>query len=44
MKYLKLVILIKLILLFYSCGTVKEGFTNQKNSSDEFLVERKHLW
>ena len=42
MKYLKLVILIKLILLFYSCGTVKEGFTNQKkNSSDEFLVEKK---
>jgi hypothetical protein len=25
-----------------SCGTVKEGFTNQKkNSSDEFLVEKK---
>ena len=42
MKYLKLVILIKLILLFYSCGTIKEGFTNQKkNSSDEFLVEKK---
>ena len=42
MKYLKLVILIKLILLFYSCGTIKEGFTNQKkNSSEEFLVEKK---
>ena len=25
-----------------SCGTVKEGFTNQKkNSSDEFMVEKK---
>ena len=25
-----------------SCGTIKEGFTNQKkNSSDEFLVEKK---
>ena len=42
MKYLKLIVLIKLILLFYSCGTIKEGFTNQKkNSSDEFLVEKK---
>ncbi len=42
MKYLKLIILFKLILLFYSCGTIKEGFTNQKkNSSDEFLVEKK---
>ena len=42
MKYFKLVILIKLIFLFYSCGTIKEGFTNQKkNSSDEFLVEKK---
>tara|TARA_Y100000591_G_C21545450_1_gene551025 strand:+ start:175 stop:447 length:273 start_codon:yes stop_codon:yes gene_type:complete len=26
----------------YSCGTIKEGFTNQKKtSSDEFLVEKK---
>ena len=42
MKYLRLLILIKLTLLIYSCGTVKEGFTNQKkNSSDEFLVEKK---
>ena len=42
MKYFKLVILIKLIFLFFSCGTIKEGFTNQKkNSSDEFLVEKK---
>ena len=42
MKYLRLLLLIKLILLIYSCGTIKEGFTNQKkNSSDEFLVEKK---
>ena len=38
--------LLKLILLFLfalnSCGTVKEGFQNpKKNSSDEFLVEKK---
>ena len=36
---------IYLILTFFmitSCGTVKEGFTNQKkNNSDEFLVEKK---
>ena len=31
-----------IILFFYSCATVKEGFINQrKNSSDEFLVEKK---
>ena len=38
--------LLKLILLFLfvlnSCGTVREGFQNpKKNSSDEFLVEKK---
>ena len=42
MKYLRLLLLIKLTLLIYSCGTIKEGFTNQKkNSSDEFIVEKK---
>ena len=42
MKFLRLFILIKFILLLYSCGAVKEGFTNQrKNSSDEFFVEKK---
>ncbi len=42
MKYFKILILIKLILFIYSCGTIKEGFTNQKkSSSDEFLVEKK---
>ncbi len=42
MKYFKLFIFINLILFVYSCGTIKEGFSNQKkNSSDEFLVEKK---
>ena len=42
MIYLRILILLKLILLITSCGLVKEGFTNQKkNSSDEFLVEKK---
>ena len=42
MKYLRIFILICSFLFFYSCGTIKEGFTNQKkNSSDEFLVEKK---
>ena len=42
MKYLRIFILISSFLIFYSCGTIKEGFTNQKKtSSDEFLVEKK---
>ena len=42
MKYLKIIVLLNLILIFYSCGTVKKGFINQKkNSTDEFLVEKK---
>jgi len=42
MKYLKLFIFINLILFVNSCGTIKEGFSNQKkNNSDEFLVEKK---
>ena len=42
MKYLKKLILLKLTLFLFSCGTVKEGFSNQKkNNSDEFLVEKK---
>lgn len=42
MKLTKIFILIAITLLFSSCGTVKEGFMNQKkNSSDEFLVEKK---
>jgi hypothetical protein len=40
-KFRKL-ILLNIILLLSSCGTIKEGFTNQKKSStDEFLVEKK---
>ena len=31
-----------MLLLFASCGTVKEGFSMQKkDNSDEFLVEKK---
>ena len=42
MKYFKITILLVLSLFIYSCGAVKEGFSNQKkNSSDEFLVEKK---
>ena len=42
MKYFKILIFFQLILLLYSCSTIKEGFTNQKKSgSDEFLVEKK---
>ena len=42
MRYLKNFILFFLILSLYSCGTMKEGFTNQKKENkDEFLVEKK---
>ena len=42
MKYYKYIIHLILIMFLYSCGTIKEGFTNQKKtSSDEFLVEKK---
>ena len=42
MKYLKIIILFKITLFLFSCGTLKEGFSNQKkNNSDEFLVEKK---
>ena len=42
MKYLKILLLIFLLFSFNSCGTIKEGFTNQKkNNNDEFLVEKK---
>ena len=37
-----LLILLISILIFNSCTTVKEGFRSQKkNSTDEFLVEKK---
>ena len=39
---IKIFILLSLILLLSSCGTAKKAFSNQKkNSSDEFLVEKK---
>ncbi len=42
MKYFKVIILLVLSSLITSCGTIKEGFSNQKkDSSDEFLVEKK---
>ena len=42
MKKFKIFILLNIMLIFTACGTVKEGFKNQKkNSSDEFLVEKK---
>ena len=42
MKIFRKIILISLGCGLTSCGTLKEGFTNQKkNSNDEFLVEKK---
>tara|TARA_Y100000768_G_scaffold353004_1_gene304984 strand:- start:276 stop:587 length:312 start_codon:yes stop_codon:yes gene_type:complete len=43
MKIVKILIFFYLVLsLLNSCGTVKKGFQNpKKNSSDEFLVEKK---
>ena len=42
MKVFKIVSLFSLVLFLFSCGTLKEGFRNQKkNNSDEFLVEKK---
>jgi len=42
MKYFKILILCKIVFLLFSCGAVREGFSNQKkNNSDEFLVEKK---
>ena len=42
MKIFKKLILLSFIYILTSCGTLKEGFTNQKkNNNDEFLVEKK---
>ena len=42
MKKFNLFVFLSIIILFSSCGTVKEGFSSQKkNNSDEFLVEKK---
>ena len=38
----KKLIILSFIFFLSSCGTVKEGFKNQKkNNTDEFLVEKK---
>ena len=42
MKIFKKLALLSVIFLVTSCGTLKEGFSNQKkNNNDEFLVEKK---
>ena len=42
MKKINSLFLLYLFITLVSCGTVKEGFKNQKkDSSDEFLVEKK---
>ena len=42
MKLFKFYIAIIIAIFLSSCGTVREGFSNQKkNNSDEFLVEKK---
>ena len=39
---IKIFFLLNILMIFSSCGTVKDAFSNQKkNSSDEFLVEKK---
>ena len=42
MKRFKFYILLSMLVFISSCGSLKEGFINQKkNNSDEFLVEKK---
>ena len=42
MKKYKLYFVISVVLFIASCGTLKDGFrNNKKNNSDEFLVEKK---
>ena len=42
MRIFKFFFLLNIFLFITSCGTVKDAFSNQKkNSSDEFLVEKK---
>ena len=42
MRYFKLFLLLKLFFLLTYCSTAQKAFTNQKkNSTDEFLVEKK---
>ena len=42
MKFLNVILILNIIVILLSCGTVKKAFTNQKKiSGDEFLVEKK---
>ena len=42
MKYIRLFLLLNFILFLTYCSTAQKAFTNQKkNSTDEFLVEKK---
>ena len=42
MKIYKLILLLVFAQFLYSCGVVKQGFSNErKNSSDEFFVQKK---
>ncbi len=39
---IKIFFLLNILMIFSSCGTVQDAFSNQKkNSSDEFLIEKK---
>lgn len=42
MKRFKFYILLSVLVFLSSCGSLRDGFSNQKkNNSDEFLVEKK---
>ena len=42
MKLFKFYIAISIAIILSSCGTIRDGFSNQKkDNSDEFLVEKK---
>ena len=42
MKLFKFYIAISIAIILSSCGTIKDGFSNQKkNNNDEFLVQKK---
>ena len=42
MKISKPILIFCILIFLSSCGTIRDGFSNQKkNSTDEFLVEKK---
>jgi len=42
MKLFKFFFIFGILIILSSCGTIKDGFNNQKkNNKDEFLVEKK---